>query len=104
MNPVLDSLYAQRTALLDEIDTVARAVAEGDGRDLSDTETNVIDRHRARIDGELDPQIETWEQIERTRAAHESRAPVVFPASTAPAATTRATSSTARTRSTPGTC
>ena len=85
MNPVLDSLYAQRTALLDEIDTIARAVAENDGRDLSDTEANVIERHRARIDAELDPQIETWESIERTRAAHETRAPVVFPTNAPPA-------------------
>ncbi len=82
MYPVLDSLHAQRTALLDEIDTIARAVAEGDGRDLSDTESNVIARAQSRIDGELDPQIETWTAIERTRAAHETRAPVVYPSPT----------------------
>ena len=85
-NPVLDHLYAERSSLLDQVDSVT-ADAEANDRDLSTAEMELISRCHSRIEGELDPQIETVEGIERTRAAHVRTVPpgaTVAPVAPAP--------------------
>lgn len=67
--PVLDKLYQERGTLLDQVDSVGTAAA-GDDRDLSDAELQLVARCHERIADELDPQIEQWEKVERTRAEH----------------------------------
>lgn len=87
MNPVLDRLYAERSSLLDQVDSVTTD-AEASDRDLSSAELELIARCHTRIESDLDPQIEAVEQIERTRAAHianaPSSSPAVVPAAPAP--------------------
>lgn len=85
-NPVLDRLYTDRTSLLDQVDSVT-GDAEANDRDLSAAEMELISRCHERIENELDPQIETVEGIERTRAAHVRAVPpgaTIAPVSPAP--------------------
>lgn len=69
MNPVLVRLHSERSRLLDMCDEIATS-AEGEERDLSETELGVITRNRTRVEDELDPQIETIEQLESVRLRH----------------------------------
>jgi HK97 family phage major capsid protein len=69
MPPVLDRLHDERTSLLDQVDSITNA-AEGDDRDLSSAEQELIDRCHNRIADEIDPQLERLERIERTRSEH----------------------------------
>lgn len=79
MNPVLDRLHAERSTVLDQVDSVTTD-AEANDRDLSSAELELIARCHSRIESELDPQIDALEQIERTRAVHVARAPSPVPA------------------------
>lgn len=65
----LDRLHEERARALEIIDEIATA-ADADGRDLSEAELASISRTRARIDGEIDPQLEVLEGVEVSRAAH----------------------------------
>jgi len=66
---VLDTLHAERTTLLDNIDSVAGAANDED-RDLSNAELELINRNRERIETALDPQIAAMEAVEVARAQH----------------------------------
>jgi len=66
---VLDTLHAERTTLLDNIDSVAGA-ANDEERDLSNAELELINRNRERIETALDPQIAAMEAVELSRATH----------------------------------
>jgi len=79
VNPVLDRLHAERSTVLDQVDSVTTD-AEANDRDLSSAELELIARCHSRIESELDPQIDALEQIERTRAVHVARAPSPVPA------------------------
>lgn len=71
---VLTRLYEDRDTQLAAVDTIVDR-AESEDRDLSGSDQELIGRHHARI-GELDPQIDQLEQIERARQAHTERMPV----------------------------
>jgi HK97 family phage major capsid protein len=76
-NAVLSRLQDERDQLLSQCDQITDG-AEADERDLSDAERNLIARNHARIESEIDPQLEQLEQLEVTRARHQ-RASVQLP-------------------------
>src|SRR5262245_15360125 len=71
MSPILERLQGERQRALEAVDEITNA-AEGSDRDLSDAELELIQRHRHRVDDELDPQIEQLEAIEVSRARHQA--------------------------------
>jgi HK97 family phage major capsid protein len=80
---MLDRLHSERGRLIEQVDDVTNA-AEGDERDLSDAELELISRARHRVDDELDPQIERLEEIELARSRHQR---ATAPAGAVPART-----------------
>lgn len=79
MPAVLDRLHAERSRLLEMVDEITTVADESD-RDLTESEQQLIARHRLRIDDEIDPQIERLEEIETSRARHVRRVAELAPA------------------------
>lgn len=69
MPAVLDRLHAERSRLLEMVDEIA-GVADEQDRDLTESEQQLITRHRLRIDEEIDPQIHTMTEVETARGRH----------------------------------
>jgi HK97 family phage major capsid protein len=68
VNPVLESLYAQRATQLENMDALLAQVA-ADGRDLVEAERSLLEACRQRV-AELDAQIEPLAAIESLRDTH----------------------------------
>jgi HK97 family phage major capsid protein len=65
-NAVLERLLAERAEAIKALESILEQV---DGRDLTDAETEVLNRTRDRI-SQLDRQIDPLEEYERVKAAH----------------------------------
>jgi HK97 family phage major capsid protein len=66
VNVVLERKLAERAELINTMESI---LAQIEGRDLTDAETQVLDSTRGRI-GELDAQIKPLEEYETVKAAH----------------------------------